>query len=116
MRYGKSNGWLDGQPAAVTRKVGKGRMTYIGAMLDETTMQGAAKWMLETSGLEAVWPGIPEGVDVSVRSGGGKTVYILINLSPETRRVTLPSAMENVLDGTTSGSVELPQYAVAVLR
>ena len=24
MRYGKSNGWLDGQPAAITRKVGKG--------------------------------------------------------------------------------------------
>src|SRR5206468_1144242 len=26
-RYGKSNGWLDGQPAAVTRKVGKGSIT-----------------------------------------------------------------------------------------
>ena len=34
MRYGKSNGWLDGQPAAITRKVGKGRITYIGAWLD----------------------------------------------------------------------------------
>jgi beta-galactosidase len=29
MRYGKSNGWLDDQHAAVTRKVGKGRITYI---------------------------------------------------------------------------------------
>ncbi len=41
MRYGKSNGWLDGQPAAVTRKVGKGSITYIGAALDATTMKSA---------------------------------------------------------------------------
>ncbi len=40
MRYGKSNGWLDGQPAAITRKVGKGRITYIGAWLDPKTMEG----------------------------------------------------------------------------
>jgi len=116
MRYGKSNGWLDGQPAAVTRKVGKGRITYIGAGLDETTMAAAAKWMTETSGLEAVWPGVPEGVDVSVRSGGGKTVYILINFAAESKAVTLPAAMENVLDGTKGASVTLPQYGVAVLR
>ena len=59
MRYGKSNGWLDGQPAAVTRKVGKGRITYIGAMLDEPTMASAAKWMIESSGVSPVWPGVP---------------------------------------------------------
>ncbi len=34
MRYGKGNGWLDNQPAAITRKVGRGRITYIGAWLD----------------------------------------------------------------------------------
>lgn len=116
MRYGKSNGWLDGQPAAVTRKVGKGRITYIGAMLDGPTMEAAAKWMLETSGVDPVWPQVPEGVDVSVRSGGGKTVYILINFVAEARTVTLPAAMENVLDGAKGASVTLPQYGVAVLR
>ncbi len=116
MRYGKSNGWLDGQPAAITRKVGKGRITYIGANLDGPTMVAAAKWATETSGVTAVWPGVPEGVDVSVRSGGGKTVYILINLSSGAKTVTLPAAMENVLDGTRAASVSLPQYGVAVLR
>ncbi|HEY2016189.1 MAG TPA: beta-galactosidase, partial [Bryobacteraceae bacterium] len=30
LRYGASNGWLDGQPAAVTRSIGKGSITYIG--------------------------------------------------------------------------------------
>jgi len=116
MRYGKSDGWLDGQPAAVTRKVGKGRITYIGAGLDETTMAAAAKWMTETSGIDAVWPQVPEGVDVSVRSGGGKTVYILINFAGEAKTVELPKAMENVLDGAKGASVTLPQYGLAVMR
>jgi beta-galactosidase len=30
MRHGKGNGWLDDQPAAITRVYGKGRITYIG--------------------------------------------------------------------------------------
>src|SRR5262249_42821472 len=40
--YGTSNGWLDGQPAAVTKLVGKGRITYIGAWMDETGITKSA--------------------------------------------------------------------------
>src|SRR5581483_1101790 len=32
MRFGKSNGWLDDQPAVVTRRFDKGRITYNGAI------------------------------------------------------------------------------------
>ena len=116
MRYGKSNGWLDGQPAAVTRKVGKGRITYIGAMLDAKTMAAAAKWMMSTSGVEAVMPGVPESVEVSVRSGGGKRVVILENLSQQTQTVTLPGTMEDVLTGVKASTLTMAAYGVAVLR
>ena len=116
MRYGKSNGWLDGQPAAVTRKVGKGRITYIGAMLDRTTLTTAAKWMLATSGLEPVLQSMPEGVEVSVRSGGGKRVVILENLSEESKTVTLPGVMEDVLTGVRAATLQMTPYGVAVLR
>src|SRR5262249_2572081 len=34
LRYGASNGWLDGQPAILTHAYGKGRITYVGAVLD----------------------------------------------------------------------------------
>ncbi len=116
MRYGKSNGWLDGQPAAVTRKVGKGSITYIGAALDPQTMATAAKWMLEQSGIAEVLPGVPEGVDVAIRSGAGKHVVILTNYNPEPATVALPQAMKDVLNGSTVHSVSLPQYGVAVLQ
>jgi len=46
MRYGKSNGWLDGSPAVITRKVGSGSISYIGAWMDDAGMKRAAQWML----------------------------------------------------------------------
>jgi beta-galactosidase len=47
LRYGKSNGWLDGH--AITRRVGQGRITYVGGVLDAKLMTAAAEWMAKTS-------------------------------------------------------------------
>ena len=116
MRYGKSNGWLDGQPAAVTRRVGKGSLTYVGAQLQGAVGRAAAQWMIAQAGLAPVLPDAPEGVDVAVRSGEGKRVLILTNYSAAPATVQLPAPMEDVLTGKRAGSVTLEQYGVAVLR
>ncbi len=115
LRYGKSNGWLDGQPAAITRKVGKGRITYIGAWLDPKTMENAAKWMAASSGVDTPLPNIPAGAEVSVRRGVHGPVYILVNLSKQPQTISLPSPMSDVLEGGSKSSVDLPVYGVAVL-
>ncbi len=115
MRYGKSNGWLDGQPAAVTRKLGKGSITYIGAALDEHAIGRAAQWMLGEAGLQPVLPGVPAGVDVAVRSGGGKRAVILTNYGEDPQTVPLPKSMTDLLKGGETTSVQLPRYGVAVL-
>jgi beta-galactosidase len=115
LRYGKSNGWLDGQPAAITRKVGKGRITYIGAWLDPKTMQSASKWMASMSSVKTPLPNVPEGVEVSVRQGAQGSVFILINLSKQPQIIALPTAMTDVLEGGAKNSVTLPVYGVAVL-
>jgi beta-galactosidase len=116
MRYGKSNGWLDGQPAAVTRKVGNGSITYIGAALDEASMKKAAEWMMQQSGVQPVMPDLPKDVELSIRSGEGKRVLILSNFGETPQTIALPHAMTDVLDGGTTSSVTLPQYGVAVLQ
>jgi beta-galactosidase len=116
LRYSKSNGWLDGQPAAITRKVGKGRITYIGAWLDAKTMEQAAKWMISTSGVRAAFGDAPEGVEVSARSGANGTVFVIVNFSKQAQTVRLPRAMEDVLEGGKKDAVTLPQYGVAVVK
>jgi len=115
MRYGKSNGWLDGQPAVETRQVGKGSITYIGAVLDDTLTAAAAQWMVQQSGVTPALGPVPDGIEVCPRSGGGKQYYILINWAPDTRHVTLPHAMNFLLAGGQGDSLDLPQYGVEVL-
>ena len=115
MRYGKSNGWLDGQPAAITRKVGSGSITYIGAWLDDNTIAAAAKWMVESSGIHPTPVTLPQGVELSLRSHGQKTVWILINFAANPATVTLPQQMTDVLGGGKVSSVKLEEYGVAVL-
>jgi len=116
MRYGKSNGWLDDQPAVITRPYGKGRITYIGAVFDDTIVASATDWMVKQSGVKPVFSTMPEGVEVSRRRGeNNKDVFVMINFSPEIRKITLPHTMKLLLQGKQGDHLELPQYGVEVL-
>ena len=115
MRYGVSNSWLDNQPAAVTRRVGKGSITYIGAGLDPATMTQATAWMLGESDLKPILPNIPADIDVAIRTGAGKTVLILTNYAKTPTTIPLPAAGEDLLNGGKVSTVTLPPYGVAVL-
>jgi beta-galactosidase len=115
LRYGKSNGWLDGQPAAVTRKVGRGTITYIGTGLDAAAMRHAAEWMLKVSGVPRVLPEMPADVDVAIRSNEKSRILILTNYGSEIC-VKLPHSMHDVLKGGDTTSVSLPRFGVVVLQ
>ncbi len=116
MRYGKSNGWLDGQPAVITRQIGKGSITYIGALFDAATMDAAARWMADESGVHPVFGPLPPGVEVCRRVGQNSTIFILINHNPASVNVTLPHPMKDLLAGHTVTTVVLPVQGVAVLE
>jgi beta-galactosidase len=115
LSYGKSNGWLDDQPAVVTRGYGKGRITYVASVLDDKLMAAAAEWMVQDSRVKPVFGPVPEAVEVSRRRGAGKDVYILINSSQEARNVALPRSMKLMLAGKEAGNAALGLYGVEVL-
>jgi beta-galactosidase len=118
MRYGRSNGWLDDQPAVLERKVGNGSITYVGAWLDQQLLDKLTTSWLQQAGVKPIVSNTPEGVEVCERSGKGKTVLILINHNTTPQQVTLPAAMTNLLasDHGRVSSVDLPKYGVAVLE
>jgi beta-galactosidase len=97
LRYGSANGWLDGQPAIITHSFGKGRITYIGAVLDANLMAALAQWMVNMSGVPPAFGPVPDGIEVSRRVGPNSSIFILINFSPEKQTVPLPHAMEALL-------------------
>jgi beta-galactosidase len=113
--YGKSNGWLDGKPAIITRKVGKGSITYVGVWMDEAGMARLAKWMTAMSGVQPAFGPVPAGMEVDARYGKDHAVFVLINLSEGPQTVHLPAAMDDVLNGGSIESVSLPRYGVSVL-
>jgi beta-galactosidase len=115
LRYGASNGWLDGQPAVLTRAYGKGSVTYIGAVLDDKLMAAAAQWMVQKSGVTAAFGAVPEGVDVSVRGNAKQRIFVLINFGQAAQHVALPHPMKVLLGGGDGSAVDLAAYGVEVL-
>jgi len=97
LRYGAANGWLDGQPAVITHPFGKGRITYIGAVLDPNLMAALAEWLVKASAVTPVFGPAPDGVEVSRRVGPNFNIFVLINFSPEKQVVSLPHAMQGLL-------------------
>ena len=116
LRYGKSNGWLDDQPAMITRRVGKGRITYLGAVLDPDLMRKVVAWATSEANLEPEFPEVPAGVEVNRLESCVRTVYVLINHGSGVAHVALPKAMRDVLhDKSGVSSVDLEPQGVAVL-
>jgi beta-galactosidase len=115
LHYGKSNGWLDGRPAALTRPYGKGRITYIGAVLDDKLMEQLAEFMVKQSAITPIFGSVPEGIEVNRRVGENKQVFVLLNFAPQQQKITLPHSMKSLLDGAEAESIELGTYGVAVL-
>lgn len=115
MRYHASFSWLDSQPAAVTRKIGNGSFTYIGAWLDDAAMKRATQWMLTESSLKPDAFAVPEGVEVYRRVTADRKVFIVENLSHAAQTIVLPDVMKDALTDQTVHSVKLPVYGVAVL-
>jgi len=113
----ESHGCGTGQPAVVPRAAGKGRITYLGALLDGALMRSAMESMTKSAGLRPAFGPAPEDVEVCRRAGASGEVFVLINHGDQTRTVALPRPMRDLLSsGQVRSSATLPRQAVAVLQ
>ncbi len=116
LRYGKANGWLDGQPAAVTRRSGAGRITYVGAWLDDALSLATVRWACEQAQVATPWDGLPNGVEISSRTGADRNVYVICNHGTSARKLVLPFSAFNVLEGRAADrELTIPANEVVVL-
>jgi beta-galactosidase GanA len=84
-------------------------------LLDDTLMASAAKWMMRDSSAKPASISVPEGVEVSRRSGDAGDVFVLINYTRVSQRVALPHSMQLLLAQKRAEAVDLPAYGVEVL-
>jgi beta-galactosidase len=116
LRYGRSDGWLDGQPAMITRRVGKGRISYLGAVLDPALMDRVMTWATTGAQVKAEFGPVPDEVEVCRRVGLGYTVFVLINHGSAPAEVILPGKMEDLLNGGSVTRVRLESQGVEALE
>ena len=116
MRYGAGNGWLAGKPAIITRRVGKGSITYIGAWLDPPLMRTVLDALARSADVRPLIPAVDRNVEVCERTGDGKRVWILINHGDTAHSVRLPAPATPLLRGGAAlREVTLAPHEVSVL-
>ena len=115
-RYGSSNGWLDGQPAVTERLYGQGRVTFIGAYLDDDSQQKLLDQIVGAAGVQPDFEA-PAGVEARRRIGrDGEAIFILINHTRQYQRVALPwPAREHLHGQAVEGEITLGAYEVGVV-
>lgn len=116
LRYGL-HPWLSEQPAMVTRRQGRGRISYLGAWPDDALLDGIVGWLRRVSPLPAPMP-MPEGVILHRRRGTSDhdEVRIVLNTTPREQTVALTGAWRNILTGAiATDSLLLSLREVAVL-
>ncbi len=117
LRYGNSHGWLDDLPAMISRHVGEGSITYLGAVLDPDLMRKAVAWATSDAQVQAEFPAVPANVEVCRRVAANDEVFVLINHGWVAAHVALPSAMSDVLHNSRRvTSVDLEPQGVAVVE
>jgi beta-galactosidase len=114
-RYGESNGWLDGQGAITAHSFGKGRVTYVGAWLEDASQQKLMDDIVKSAGVESVVE-CPVGVEARRRMNApGEEVFIVINHERTEKKVNLPWRAHEHLTGSDVNKLKLEPYGVAVL-
>ena len=105
--------WLDGEIAVATRRVGKGRLTYVGALLNDALQDRlTAKWYA-AAGLGEMAAPYPAQLEVSDRqSADGRIIRLVINHASSPVDYTPPAGAHRLLGDDGHGA--LPGYGVAV--
>ena len=114
-RYGKSNGWLDGQAAISLNTYGKGLVYYVGAYLDERSQQMLLGQVLETARVTTHIT--PPGVEICKRiQPDGSEIYIVINHNSTECSIQMSwPSFEHLHDVSLAADFNLGAYSVAVL-
>jgi beta-galactosidase len=112
--YSDPGGWLDGKAAVVTRKAGRGSITYFGAWLDPVTMKALAARLLGQAKIAPLVPDAHPDLEISERAGGGKRVMIVINHGADARPLMPPKGARFVSGDWAKG--EMGAHGVALFR
>ncbi len=110
-------GSLTGKPVITSKKLGKGRVVYVGTYLMTQVVESLLPMLTELSGLKPLCPGAAPDVEVVVRESNEKQLWFVLNHSDKEVTLAEVPAGENLISGERcDGRLTLPRNAVAVIH
>lgn len=108
--------FYSGKAAVTLNRLGSGEVYYLGTHAEESYMRDLFIGIAQHHEI-TVYPDLPEGVQITERSGPSGAYLFLLNLSRETHLVTLPDSYKSVLyDIQRPQVVELEPYGVEIME
>ncbi|MFG2830954.1 beta-galactosidase [Streptomyces sp. NPDC048434] len=101
-----TDGDLAGRPAVTRHSYGRGTVWYAGTRLDAALMRALLDDVRDAAGVAPVLPGLPAGVQATVREGAGRRYVFLLNHGAETVEIGLPAPMRDALAADGTGGAE----------
>ena len=114
--YRDTGGWLDGKPAIVSRNVGRGSITYVGAWLDTAAMAKLAAMLLADAKITPIVDGADPDIEIAERGGAGKRLLIAINHGKVAQSFVLPAGAVPVSGDWADGRLAAHGVALFTLR
>ena len=103
---------------AVSRKIGKGRVLYVGTYLTEELTAALADRTFAEAGIEPLLVDLPNGVEVTMRENGHRRLLFIQNcLDGKTELKKVPAG-RNLLENNApvTGSLSLDGYGCAIVE
>ncbi|WP_405838960.1 beta-galactosidase [Streptomyces platensis] len=94
-----TDGETTGRPALTRHSYGRGTVWYVATRLEPALMRALLDDVRAAAGVGPVLPGLPSGVQATVREGTGGRYLFLLNHGAEAVEVGLPSPMRDALAG-----------------
>lgn len=115
LRYGPGHAWLDGRAALLTRRVGQGQISLLGAWLDGAGMVNVAEWACRQQGVPLPWGRLPEGIEVSCRQATDRRIHVICNHGVQDCSLRLPFRAADALTHKPLGDdITVPGNSVLV--
>ncbi|MFJ9615764.1 beta-galactosidase [Streptomyces noursei] len=110
------DGELAGRPAVTRHDYGRGTAWYLGTRLEPALLRALLDNVRAAAGVAPVLPGLPAGVQATVREGAGGRYVFLLNHGCRAVEVPLPEPLRDALAPRAAVTrVELAARGVAVL-
>jgi beta-galactosidase len=110
-----SEGWLSGMPAITINEFGKGKVLYVGTVLEGESLRGFLSWLLDLAGVRCVAQ-TPDGVRAYERRSETTRLLFLLNYDEIPRTVQLEQEWEDAFTGEAVRTADIGPVDLRILK